>query len=391
MTAPRLEVDLDKIHHNARTLAKQLASRGISVTGVTKATLGSPEIAGALLGAGVSALGDSRIENIEAMRRARVPASMILIRSPMPSQAERVVAHADISFNTELDVVSRLSTAAQEAGRAHGIVLMVELGDQREGIMPGDLEDTVRETLRFPGIVLRGIGTNLACRNGVSPDARNMSELSALAGRVEAMFGLSLDIVSGGNSANLDWATSSAGTERINNLRLGESIWLGRETLHRRPIDGLHTDSVKLVAEVIESKVKPSLPWGEIAQNAFGETSTATDRGHLVQTILAVGRQDTDPDGLRPPPGIEILGASSDHLIADSGRHRLSIGAEVTFQLDYSALVRSMTSPFIAKVVKARDLVAEEEGLNHLTASERPWAIDHNGFSNLGPPQAAGP
>ncbi len=76
MTAPRLEIDLDKIRHNARTLVERLTDRGISVTGVTKATLGSPEIARALLQAGVSSLGDSRIENIEAMRRAQVPASM---------------------------------------------------------------------------------------------------------------------------------------------------------------------------------------------------------------------------------------------------------------------------------------------------------------------------
>ena len=354
MTAPRLEIDLDKIHHNARTLVDLLALRGISVTGVTKATLGSPEIAGALLRAGVSALGDSRIENIEALRRARVPASMTLIRSPMISQADRVVTHADVSFNTELDVIRRLSCAAQEARRTHGIVLMVELGDLREGILPGDLENTVRETLRFPNIALRGIGTNLACQSGVSPDARNMSELSALADSIEATFGLTVDIVSGGNSGNLVWALGGADTGRINDLRLGESILLGREPLHRQPIDGLHTDSITLVAEVIESKVKPSQPWGEIAQTAFGEKPPATDRGHISQTILAIGHQDTDPGGLHPPLGIEILAASSDHLIVDSGRYRLAIGAEMTFQLNYSALVRAMTSPFVAKVVKLR-------------------------------------
>jgi predicted amino acid racemase len=346
-----LEIDLAKIYHNAHRLVGLLADRGISVTGVTKATLGSPEIAGALLMAGVSGLGDSRIENIEAMRRAKVPASMSLMRSPMLSQADRVVRHADLSFNTELDVISRLSSAAQTARRTHGVVLMVELGDLREGIMPGDLEDTARQTLRFPNIALRGIGTNLACRSGVSPDARSMSELSALAGSLEATFGLTVDVVSGGNSANLGWAFSGADTGRINDLRLGESILLGREPLHRQPIDGLHTDAITLVAEVIESKVKPSLPWGKIAQNAFGEDSTATDRGPISQTIFGIGRQDTDPRGLHPPPGIEILGASSDHLVADTGRDRLAIGAEITFHLDYSALVRSMTSPFVAKVV----------------------------------------
>ena len=355
MTAPRLEIDLVKLHHNARWLVELLADRGISVTGVTKATLGSPEIAAALLRAGVSALGDSRIENIEAMRLAGVSAPMTLIRSPMLSQADRVVAHADVSFNTELDVISKLSFAAQRARRTHGIVLMVELGDLREGIMPGDLENTVREALRFPNLVFKGIGTNLACRSGVSPDARNMSELSALAGSIEAAFGLTVDIVSGGNSANLNWALSGADTGRINDLRLGESILLGREPLHRQPIDGLHTDAITLVAEVIESKVKPSQPWGELAQTAFGERPCVKDRGHISQTILAIGHQDTDPCGLRPPPGIEILGASSDHLIVDSGGDGLCIGAEMMFQLNYSVLVRAMTSPFVAKVLKLQN------------------------------------
>ncbi len=353
MTAPRLEIDLDRIQHNASTLVERLGNRGISVTGVTKAALGSPEIAGALVRGGVSALGDSRIENIEALRRAHVSASMMLIRSPMLSQADRVVAQADVSFNTELEVISKLSSAAQETKRTHGVVLMIELGDLREGVMPGDLEPTVRETLRFPNITLEGIGTNLACRSGVAPGAKNMGELSALADSIDATFGPVLGIVSGGNSGNLAWALGGADTGRINHLRLGEALLLGRETLHRQPIDGLHTDAFTLIAEVIESKVKPSLPWGEIAQTAFGEQPTAVDQGDISQVILALGRQDTDPCGLQAPAGTEILGASSDHLVVDSGQEHLPVGAEIRLQPNYSALVRAMTSPFVTKVVKA--------------------------------------
>ena len=354
MTAPRLEIDLDKIQHNVHTLVERLAARGISVTGVTKATLGSPEIACALLRAGVTGLGDSRIENIEAMHRAHITASMTLIRSPMLSQVDRVVAHADVSFNTELDVISKLSSAAQDARRVHGIVLMVELGDLREGIMPEDVEKTVRETLRFPNIAFKGIGTNLACCSGVSPNDRNMTELSSLASSIESKFALTVDIVSGGNSANIEWALSSADSGRINDLRLGESILLGREPLHRLPIDGLHTDAITLIAEVIESKVKPSQPWGQIAQTAFGEKPPTADRGQISQAILAIGRQDTDPCGLHSTLDMEILGASSDHLIIESGNYGLPVGAEMRFQIDYSALVRAMTSPFVAKVMKRR-------------------------------------
>lgn len=349
MTTPRLEIDLTKIYHNARTLVELLADHGISVTGITKATLGSPDIAGALLRAGVSAIGDSRIENIENMRLSRVPATMILTRSPMLSQVDQVVKYADVSFNTELEVINKLSIAARGAKRIHKIVLMVELGDLREGIMPDDILDTVREVLRLPNIALKGIGSNLACRSGVSPDATNMAELSSLVDSIEATFDLTLETVSGGSSANLNWALSSAHTGRINDLRLGESILLGREPLQRQPVDGLHTDAITLVTEVIESKVKPSQPWGEIAQTAFGEKAPATDRGSISQAILAIGNQDTDPDGLQPPSGIEILGASSDHLIVESS---LPIGAEITFQLNYSALLRAMTSPFVVKVMK---------------------------------------
>ena len=354
MTAPRLEIDLEKIRHNASTLVKRLRLRGISVTGVTKATLGSPEIAGVLLQAGVRAIGDSRIENIEALRGAGILAPMTLIRSPMMSQVERVVAHADVSFNTELEVIGKLSDAAYGSGRTHGIVLMVELGDLREGIMPEDLLSTVRETLRCRSVVLKGTGTNLACRSGVAPDAGNMAKLSALADSIDAAFGLTLDTVSGGNSGNLPWAFSAAGTGRINDLRLGESILLGVEPLHRQPIQGLYTDAITLVAGVIESKVKPSQPWGDIGQTAFGAKPALKDRGFISQAILAIGHQDTDPEGLTASSGIEIVGASSDHLILDLGNNKVPVGAEVTFQPNYSAVVRAMTSPFVAKILKVR-------------------------------------
>ena len=352
MTAPRLEINLSKIHHNARTLVDKLAKRGISVTRVTKAVLGSPDIVNALLTAGVSSLGDARIENIEAMRRQHVSAPMILIRSPMLSQVDEVVRQADLSFNTELAVITHLSLAAQEAKLTHGVVLMIELGDLREGILPVDLQNTVRAVLRLPNIRFRGIGANLACHSGVSPNADNMSALSALAESVEANFG-AIELVSGGNSANLNWALSGAKTGRINNLRLGESILLGCETLYRQPIEGLYTDAFTLVAEVIEAKIKPTRPWGHIAQTAFPSVSpVAYPHGNRLRAILALGHQDVDPSGLIVPAGLRVLGASGDHIIIDSDTDALVVGTEITFGLNYSALIRAMTSPFIAKVMQ---------------------------------------
>ena len=350
--APRLEIDLDKIFHNAHTLVQRLGRREISATGVTKATLGSADIANVFLRAGIRSLGDSRIENIESMRRANVASEMTLIRSPMISQAAQVVEFADVSCNTEIGVIRQLSAEARKAGLTHRVLLMVELGDLREGIMPDDLIPVVRETLCLPNIELEGIGTNLACRSGVSPDANNMAKLSDLANLVETTTGHPLRLVSGGNSASLTWALGNADVGRINNLRLGEAILLGREPLQRLPIPDLYTDAITLKAEVIESKLKPSKPSGVIAQNAFGEQQARADRGQALQTILALGRQDIDPEGLQAAVGIRICSVSSDHLVLESANHELSIGAEVTFQLNYSALLRAMTSPFVGKLHK---------------------------------------
>ena len=126
-----------------------------------------------------------------------------------------------------------------------------------------------------------------------------------------------------------------------------EAILLGREPLYRQAIDGLFTDAIKLVAEVIESKIKPSLPWGKIGQKAFGESGSHVDRGPVRQSILAVGIQDTDPEGLTPPLGTQIVGASSDYLIIESETGALNVGDEVALQPNYGALLRSMTSPFV--------------------------------------------
>jgi predicted amino acid racemase len=355
MSAPRLEIRLDRIHHNAKTLVDRLALQGISVTGVTKAVLGLPEIARELVSAGVASIGDSRIENIERMKRAGLPCEFTLIRSPMISHADRVVANAEISHNTEIDVVARLSKCAQGQGRNHGVLLMVELGDLREGILPADLPHFVEQALRLPNIDFRGIGTNLACQSGVSPDQRNMNALSSLAGALESTFGIVVETVSGGNSANLGWALSTKQVGRVSALRIGEAIFLGRDPLDRGAIGGLYTDAFTLVAEVIECKRKPSKPFGELGQAAFGPVKTRTDRGLISQALMALGQQDIDPDGLEAPDGTEILGASSDHLVLDTGRGSPAVGSEVTFQLNYSALLRAMTSPFVSRAISGGD------------------------------------
>jgi predicted amino acid racemase len=349
MATPRIEINLEKIAYNAKTLKDLYGSKGVDVMGVTKVVCGDSNVANVLLKNGISILADSRIENIKRMQDAGIQAEFLLLRTPLLSQAEAVIKYADISLNSEISVIERLSKFAAKKNIIHKVILMVELGDLREGLMPSDLDSTVEQIVNLEGIDLVGIGTNLACFGGVKPDEEKMRYLSSIAEGVEERFGLKLTIVSGGNSANYNWFISTANVGRINNLRLGESIYLGCETLQRKPIPELFTDAFTLVAEVIESQLKPSLPYGQISQDAFGNVPEFQDVGQIKRAILGVGLQDVLVSGLTPRTEIDILGASSDHIIVNAKQIDLKVGDEVEFDLNYGALLAAMTSPYVTK------------------------------------------
>lgn len=350
MNTPRLEIDLAKIGHNVREMVRLYGAKGVGLIGVTKGVLGDPVIADVFVRNGISVLADSRIANLQRMREAGIRATRLLLRMPTLSEADAVVRHADMSLNSEVEVIRELSKAALSNGVRHGVILMVELGDLREGIMPRDLEAAVKETVSLGGVTLTGVGSNLACFGGVKPDEDNMTLLSSLAQDIEDKFKLSLEFVSIGCSTVYSWLKSISQAKRINNARVGDSLLLGGRDLEEKGIPGLHYDAFTLVAEVIESKVKPSVPYGEIGLDAFGTIPTFADRGIIRRVIMNIGRQDILYTQLYPRADIDILGASSDHLIVDAKKTELKVGDEVEFDLDYGAMLQAMTSPYVAKI-----------------------------------------
>jgi predicted amino acid racemase len=144
----------------------------------------------------------------------------------------------------------------------------------------------------------------------------------------------------------------------INNLRLGESIVLGRETAFGEQLEGFYDDVFVVKGEIVELKEKPTVPIGEIGMDAFGNKPEFKDRGIIRRAIVAMGRQDIDPDGFRPiDESISILGGSSDHTIIDvTGSKRIyQVGDVVSFKVDYGCLLRAMTSPYVEKVIQVGD------------------------------------
>ncbi len=347
---PRLNIDVSKIQHNTRTIIDLANKVDINVTGVTKATCGDPRVAGAMIKGGVCSLADSRVSNIKRIRQVHPKVSCMLLRTPMLSDIASTVKHADISLNSDAQVITALGEAATRMNQVHNVVIMVEMGDLREGVPKDQVAEVVNTAIHQNGVNLQGIGMNLACFGGVVPTFEKIQEFTSLVTDLEAKYNISFDIVSGGNSANIPLLVNAPKKTKINHLRIGEGILLGRETVNRTAIPHTYQDAFIVEAELIEQYTKASVPSGEISQDAFGHTPSFKDRGDITRGIVALGRQDTIIEDLMPlDSSVSILGGSSDHVLLHMKKNSYNVGDIIQFTMKYGALVHLCTSRYVKK------------------------------------------
>lgn len=354
MDGPQVTIRLDTIERNARVVTAKCREAGIEVFGVTKGTCGMPQVARAMLRGGVVGLGESRFENIRRLRESGIEAPIMLLRSPPLSRVEEVIRNVDVSLNSELGTLRELSRVAERMGRVHDVILMVDLGDLREGIWPSDLMAAVDEVMQLPGISLAGLGTNLTCFGAIIPTQENLGELAAHVRAVEQRHRVKLKYVSGGNSSSLPLLLAGRMPAGINNLRIGEAILKGgRDTFLDAPWAELDRDAFHLTVELLEVKLKPSLPIGEMGVDAFGQRPAFIDMGDRLRGIGNVGREDVIVEGLEPvTAGIQVLGASSDHLVLDLSdcEPPPEVGDLIDLRMSYGAMLAAMTSDYVEKM-----------------------------------------
>ncbi len=350
---PRLVINLEKIKNNLDKITEMVKGQGSSLMIVTKGYSADMEVYKLLENSDIDYLADSRIQNLkkyEGTKKERV-----LLRLPMNSEVDEVVKYSDISLNSELKTIKNLNKAAAGQNKIHKILLMIDLGDLREGIFfknEDEIFEAVEEILSLNNIELFGLGVNLTCYGAVIPKKDNLSVLVEIARKVEKKFNIELQMISGGNSSSVYLIGRNELPEGINNLRVGEAFLLGGETAYSQMLEGFYDDAFTLEAEIIELKEKQSIPIGETGVDAFGNKPVYEDRGIIKRAIIAVGRQDVDPDNLHPiDDKIDILGASSDHLILDMSKsdREYKVGDIVNFKLSYSSLLRATTSSYVER------------------------------------------
>ncbi len=329
MRYPVLEVDLEAVRQNAEVMCRLLGERGIDVAGVIKFSDGDLEIARAYSEGGCKQIASSRTIHLERIKKAMPQVQTMLIRIPMTGEVEDVVRWCDLSLNSEESVLKLLNEAAGSQGKTHGVVLMQDVGDRREGIYGREklLETALLVEQRLDHLYLAGIGASFACVSGVLPDWDNLSELAESARQIEQRIGRKLDIISGGSSISLTLvAADKPIPPEINHLRIGGAIAnpMGIRENRGVIIEGLREDAFTVAAEIVEVFDKPSAPGGA-RKNWSGQVIEFEDLGVRTRAIAAIGSQDIGNALQLVPktPGVSVVAGSSDHTVldvTDSGR-----------------------------------------------------------------------
>jgi predicted amino acid racemase len=320
---PMLEINLKKIQENIKCMVDLCKSQGISVAGVVKGFNGIPEVAEQFARAGCSYIASSRMDQIIKLAEYGTDKPLMMIRIPMFSEIEDLVKFASISLNSEMETLNRIESECEVQGKTHKVILMLDLGDLREGVM--DEEEFIRLAVyvenNLKNIELYGVATNLGCYGSIKPTEENLGRLCAIAEIIESKINRKLDMISGGATSSLPLVIDGKMPKRVNNLRIGEGVLLAQdlESYWGYDMKHLHKDTFVLKAQVVEIKNKPTHPIGKIFIDAFGNTPTYADSGIRKRALLAVGKQDFGShDKLIPQKqGVKIVGSSSDHLIID--------------------------------------------------------------------------
>ena len=353
----RVLVDLEALGENLKIIGGWMREHGASWTVVTKVLCGHADTLRALQALGVRSMGDSRLENLRAIERIVPDFESWYLRIPDLTSVSEVVRLTDVSLNSEIRIIEALNEEARRLGQVHGVVIMIELGDLREGILPGSLIDFYKYVFELSHIEVKGIGANLGCLAGAVPTVDQFMQLALYRELLELKFEHPLPLISAGSSAVLPLLTSGQLPKAINHFRIGEAIFLGNDLINGGLLPGLRGDAVVLEAEIAEIKEKSLVSLAETTSitpfiSEVSDDRTPGQRGY--RALVSVGNLDTEISGLSPiKERYSIAGASSDITVVNIGEDAdgLKVGDTIRFRPNYAAFLRLMSGRYIQREV----------------------------------------
>lgn len=346
------------LQHNYKFLSEKLEKEGIEWGVVSKLLCGTVKYIQELIDLGVTEIHDSRISNLKKVKEINPDIQTVYIKPPAKKAITSIVKYADVSFNTELSTIKLLSDEAGKQNKLHKIIIMIEMGDLREGVLGEHLLEFYGKIFELPNITVVGLGTNLNCLYGVMPSQDKLIQLSLYKQLVEAKFNRTIEWVSGGTSVVFPLLLNKQLPKGINHFRIGEMLYFGNNLFTDQTVPGMKTDVFTLHAQIIELIEKPKVPSGELATNPSGEQFEINEEDYgktSYRAILDLGLLDISTDFLEPlDKGVEVTGASSDMIVVDLGstKRNYQVGDWIKFKLKYMGALGLLNSNYIDKIVE---------------------------------------
>jgi predicted amino acid racemase len=353
-----ITLNAEKLRTNFDYLDNLFKENNIKWSVVTKMLCGHREFIQELLKFDISQVCDSRISNLKMIKQINPHVETIYIKPPAKRAIKGVVQYADISMNTEIETIKLLSEEAQRQNKIHKIIIMIELGELREGIMRDDLIEFYSNVFKLNSIKVVGIGANLSCLYGVLPNQDKLIQLSLYQQLIEAKFNKKIDFVSGGSSVTIPLIFQNLLPKGINHFRVGESLYLGTDVYNNTALKDMATDVFILYAEIIELIEKPQMPDGEMGTNLVGDVTTFDESlagKTSCRALIDIGLLDVDDKHLTPvDEKITFVGGSSDMFVLDldDNSKQYKVGDLLEFKLDYMGVLRLLNSKYIDKKIK---------------------------------------
>lgn len=344
-----------KLKSNFDYLDNLFKEKDIKWAVVSKILCGNKEYLEELLSYNITQICDSRIVNLKMIKQINPKVETIFIRPPAKHAIKNIVKYADISMNTEIETIKLLSEEAQIQNKVHKIIIMIELGELREGVMRDDLIDFYSKVFNLKNIEVVGIGANLSCLYGVLPNHDKLIQLCLYKQLIELKFNKKITYISGGSSVTIPLIFQKLLPKGINHFRVGETLFLGTDVYNDKVLKNFNTDVFVLYSEIIELIEKPKVPMGEMGTNAEGHSVTF-DKTKIGKTsyraIIDLGLLDVDINHIFPKDkNISIVGSSSDMIVIDLSRNtkKYQVGDLLEFKLDYIGILRVLNSKYIEK------------------------------------------
>lgn len=351
-------LDIKKLKSNFEYLTNLFKKNNIEWSVVSKILSGNKLYLTELLKFDINQICDSRVTNLKMIKSLNPQIETIYIKPPAKRSIANVVKYADISMNTEFETIKMLSLEAKKQDKIHKIIIMIELGELREGVMGEDFVAFYESVFKLKNIQVVGIGTNLSCLYGVLPNQDKLIQLSLYEQLIEAKFNRQIQYVSGGSSVTIPLIFQNLLPKGINHFRVGETLFLGTDAYNNKPYEKMNSDVFKLYSEIIELIVKPIVPDGELGTNVEG-VGFEFDPKNIGETsnraIIDIGLLDVDINHLElVDKSIKIAGASSDMIVIDLDQNikKYKVGDLIEFKLDYMGTLRILNSKYIEKRIK---------------------------------------